>query len=60
MLQENISGYPLLLPTVDPPVTVPHGGRIEHDEPLAGFEPVEKQTKDKPETKTKEPGGDKE
>lgn len=41
MLQRNVSGYPLILPTLDPPVEIPNGGEFDFDEPLAGFEPVE-------------------
>lgn len=41
MLQRNISGGALLLPTLDPPIQVPPGGEIDHPEPLAGFIPVE-------------------
>jgi hypothetical protein len=40
MRQRNTSGYPLDLPTLDPPVTVPAGGEIDHDQLLAGFMPV--------------------
>lgn len=40
MLQRNVSGYPLILPTLDPPVEIPNGGEFDFDEPLAGFEPV--------------------
>lgn len=41
MLQKNTSGYPLILPTLDPPVTVPAGEDIDHDTALAGFTPVD-------------------
>lgn len=44
MLQRNVSGGALLLPTVDPPIEVPAGGEIDHPEPLAGFIPVEDST----------------
>lgn len=40
MLQRNVSGGPLVLPTLDPPAHVFPGDTIEYDEPLAGFEIV--------------------
>lgn len=40
MLQRNVSGGPLILPTLDPPTQVFPGDTIEHDELLAGFEQV--------------------
>lgn len=40
MLQRNVSGGPLILPTLEPPAQVFPGETIEHDEPLAGFEIV--------------------
>lgn len=51
MLQKNISGAPIILPTLDPPVTVPPGETFDYDEPLAGFELVDKQDKE-PDKKT--------
>jgi hypothetical protein len=41
VLQKNTSGYPIILPTLDPPVTVPAGEDIDHDTALAGFTPVD-------------------
>lgn len=41
MLQRNVSGNPLVLPTLDPPAEVLPGDTIEHPELLAGFEEVE-------------------
>jgi hypothetical protein len=38
VLQRNVSGSPLVLPTLDPPAQVLPGDTIEWDEPLAGFE----------------------
>lgn len=40
MLQRNVSGGPLVLPTLDPPAEVLPGDTIEHPELLAGFEEV--------------------
>lgn len=40
MLQRNVSGGSLVLPTLDPPAHVFPGDTIEYDEPLAGFEVV--------------------
>lgn len=40
MLQRNVSGSPLVLPTLEPPAEVLPGDTIEYDEPLAGFEVV--------------------
>lgn len=40
MLQRNISGSPLTVMT-DPPQDVGPGETLEHDDLLAGFEPVE-------------------
>lgn len=40
MLQRNVSGSPLVLPTLEPPAEVLPGDTIEYDEPLAGFEIV--------------------
>jgi hypothetical protein len=49
VLQRNVSGGPLVLPTLEPPVEVLPGDTIEHEEPLAGFEVVsdQKSTVDK-------------
>lgn len=50
MLQRNVSGSPLVLPTLDPPAEVLPGDTIEHPELLAGFEEVtdEQSTEDEP------------
>lgn len=40
MLQRNVSGSPLVLPTLDPPAQVLPGDTIEYSELLAGFEEV--------------------
>lgn len=42
MLQRNITPYSLIIPTLNPPQEIEPGGEIEHDAPLAGFEPVVK------------------
>lgn len=39
MLQRNVSGGPLIIPEI--PASVPPNGEIDHEEPLAGFEPVD-------------------
>ncbi len=41
MLQRHAGPYPLIFPTLDPPVELHRGGEIDHPELLAGFEPVE-------------------
>lgn len=41
MLQRNTSGYPLQLPTFDPPVRLEPGEDINHDQRLAGCTPVD-------------------
>lgn len=41
MLQRNVSGGALLLPTLDPPMEVSAGAEIDHPDLLAGFIPVE-------------------
>lgn len=48
MLQRNVSGGPLILPTLEPPAQVFPGDIIECEKPLAGFEivPDEKSTVD--------------
>jgi len=38
MLQRNVSGSPLVLPTLDPPMQVLPGDMIDHPDLLAGFE----------------------
>jgi hypothetical protein len=38
VLQRNVSGGPLIIPSI--PATVAPECEIDHDEPLAGFEPV--------------------
>lgn len=40
MLQRNVSGNPLVLPTLEPPTQVLPGDTIECDVLLAGFEEV--------------------
>jgi hypothetical protein len=40
VLQKNAGLYPLILPTLDPPVEVAPGGLLEHPVLLAGFEPA--------------------
>ena len=54
VLQRNISGSPLVLPTLEPPVEIPPGGEIDYPQPLAGFEPVQP-PKPEPKAKTKAP-----
>jgi hypothetical protein len=39
VLQRNISGGPLIIPSI--PATVPPECAVDHDEPLAGFEPLD-------------------
>lgn len=51
MLQRNISGSPLVLPTLQPPAEVPPGGEIDYPELLPGFTPVETEQVSKPEPK---------
>jgi hypothetical protein len=41
VLQRNISGYPISVPSLDLGADVPVGGELEHDELLAGFAPVD-------------------
>lgn len=41
MLQRNTSGYPLHLPTLEPPVRVEPGEDFDHPDRLAGFTPVD-------------------
>ena len=49
-MQRNVSGSPLVLPTLDPPAEVLPDDTIEHPELLTGFEEVtdEQSTKDEP------------
>ena len=48
MLQRNAGVYPLILPTLDPPVEVQPGGLLEHPVLLAGFEPASPDHDDAP------------
>jgi hypothetical protein len=60
VLQRNISGGTLLLPTLDPPIEVPPGSEIDHDDPLPGFIPVDDApalAKDAPATDSPAPPG---
>lgn len=41
MLQRNATNDTLILPTFEPPISVPPGWEIEHSTLLAGFEPVD-------------------
>lgn len=52
MRQRNVTGSPLVLPTLDPPVSVPPGGEIDHPVLLAGFEPVAEPEPEKPASKS--------
>jgi hypothetical protein len=60
VLQRNTSGIAIILPTLDPPVTVLPGEEIDHDEPLAGFQPADddrgEQPRDTTSTNTKPDG----
>jgi hypothetical protein len=59
VLQRNTSGIAIILPTLDPPVTVLPGDEIEHDDPLAGFTPVDEDKDNGPDTAPETGDGDK-
>jgi hypothetical protein len=58
MLQRNVSGSPLDMPTLDPPVSVGPGGEIDHHQLLAGFEPVGEPDEQDQEPDDRETSGD--